>query len=106
MADVLKDLKPSTRENVVNAAGNAFEEAAGFFSSLKGWLGSHRVEVYDPVQRGISTFVRTLFLLGGGLLGGFALARLFPEWLNGRRPRKPAARRINEDEESKVAGRF
>jgi len=104
LADVLKDLKPATRENVVNAAGNAFEEAAGFFSSLKGWLGSHRVEVYDPVQRGISTFVRTLVLWRGGRVGGFALSRLWPEWRRGRRPRKPVARRINEDEESKEGG--
>jgi hypothetical protein len=86
----------------VNAAGRTFEEAAEFFSSLKDWLGSHRVEVYDPLQRGISTLVRTVFLLGGGILGGFAIARLFPEFLSGKRARKPAARRINDtDEESK-----
>jgi len=91
----------------VNAAGRTFEEAAGFFSSLKDWLGSHRVEVYDPLQRGVGTFVRTLFLLGGGILGGFAIARLFPEFLSGRRSRKPAARRINNDaEELKAEGKL
>ena len=96
LADVLKDLKPSTREHIANAVGGTVEEAADFFSSLKDWLGSHRVEVYDPVQRGISTFVGNVFLLAGGILGGFALARLFPEFLSGRRPRKAAVRPIKE----------
>lgn len=51
-----------------------------FFASAKDWLGTHRVEVYNPVLRTVNTFVHSLFIIGGGVVGGFVLARIFPEF--------------------------
>ena len=53
----------------------------GFFTTAKNWLGTHHVEVYNPVLRSVNAFVRSLFIAGGGIVEGFGLARLFPDFL-------------------------
>ena len=90
------DLTPATRENMASAAVKSLEQMAAFFGTAKDWLGTHHVEVYNPVLRAVNTFVRSLFIAGGGIVGGFMLARLFPDFLPTRRaPKKPTPRRLN-----------
>ena len=94
------ELKPATRENIASGVAKSLEQMAEFFGTAKDWLGTHHVEVYNPVLRTFNTLVRSLFIAGGGIVGGFVLARLFPDFLMTRRaPKKPARRRINVSEE-------
>jgi hypothetical protein len=85
------NLNPATRENIARN----LEEMAEFFLSAKKWLGTHHIEVYNPVVRAVSTFVRSVFIAAGGIVGGFMLARLFPDFPCARSTRKPSPRQIN-----------
>lgn len=89
-------IEPAAGENPTSGAAKSLEHMVGFFSSAKDWLGAHRIEVYDPVARTVSTLVRSLFMVAGGVMGGILLARIFPDFLNIQPPaRKLRSRRIN-----------
>jgi hypothetical protein len=100
-------VEPAARKNPASGAPTSLEQMVGFFSSAKDWLGAHRIEVYDPVVRTISTLVRSLFMVAGGVVGGFVLARIFPDFLNIRPPaKKLKSRRINVSGEIETNSNF
>ena len=100
-------IEPAAREKPTSDGAKRLEQMVGFFSSAKDWLGTHRIEVYDPVVRTVSTFVRSLFMVAGGVVGGFVLARMFPDFLNMRPPAKRLrSRRINVSGEMETNSNF
>lgn len=48
------------------------------FPTANQCLGTHHIEMYNPVLRAVNTFMRSVIIAAGKIAGGLVLERSFP----------------------------